>query len=177
MTTAMKTSEAKTDTQEPAGNVKLARERVAIAESQFQAASERARLAKRRRKEIKLIARRARKQAKQAKAALAEAKEALAAAEAKLADTGRRSVSRKPTKARPAAKARAAAPRKRVAPRRKVTPVSSATSPQPELAAPDRPAPGPAQSASVAAPVVSARDGETHPDSSGTTALTQTEAP
>ena len=57
MNTALKTSNAKTNTQKLAGNVKLAREQLAIAESQFQEARERAGLAKRRRKEIKQIGR------------------------------------------------------------------------------------------------------------------------
>ena len=48
---------------------------MATAETQWKAAKEQARLAKRRRKEVKLIARRARKQARQAKADLAEAEE------------------------------------------------------------------------------------------------------
>jgi septal ring factor EnvC (AmiA/AmiB activator) len=173
MNTALKTSNPKTDTQKLAGHVKLARERAAIAERQFQAARERARLAKRRRKEIKLIARRARKQAKQAKAALAEAKEALAEAEAKLANLGKRLVSGRPAKARPAAKASAAAPRKRVTPRCRDTPISSATPAVPGPATPNQPALGPEQSPSAIASVVAAQDGETKPDSSGATPLPQ----
>jgi hypothetical protein len=173
----MKTPNAKALTQTLVGNIKLARERVAIAESQFQAARERAKLAKRRRKEIKLIARRARKQAKQAKAALAEATEALTEAEAKLANVGRRSESRGTAHARPFAKAIAAAPRKRAASRRKVTSVSSATSPAPGPAAPGQPAPGLEQPASATTPVVATRDGEPHADPSAATALTQPEAP
>ena len=81
----MKTLKDTTTSQKPAGNIQLARLRVAKAESQLKSAKEQARLAKRRRKEARQNARHAKKQAKLAKQELAEAKLALAEAEAKLA--------------------------------------------------------------------------------------------
>lgn len=147
----MKTSNSKTEAQKLAGDVKLARDRVAMAETKFKAARQRARLAKRRRKEVKLIARRARKEAKQAKAALAEAKQALAEIEAKLARFSRRAAGGKRAKSRPTAKAAAAAHGKRV------KPVRPATSPAPEPETLD-------QFASDAAPAVAAQHSVTPPD-------------
>ena len=96
----MKTANSKTASQKLAGTVQMARLRVATAESEWKAAKEHARMARRRRKEVKLIARRAKKLARQAKAELAEARKALAEAEAKVASAGARRVARKPAKAK-----------------------------------------------------------------------------
>lgn len=135
----MKTSNAKAAAQQLAGTVRMARLRLATAETRWQKAKQEARAAKCRRKEIKAIAHRARKQAKQAKADLAEARKALAAAEAKLAQSDSRATTRKPSKAKirakPVAGREVAAARKNTLPARQRPAVSSAPSPTPEPAA------------------------------------------
>jgi hypothetical protein len=136
----MKTSNSKAVLQKLAGNVQMARRRVATAQSRWRTAKKQARAARRRRKAVKLLARRARKQAKQAKAILAEARKALAKAEAKLAKSGVRAVTMKPakTKARPVAKRAVTAPKKKVATvrrrRKEVKPVARRARKQATLA-------------------------------------------
>jgi len=98
----MKALDSKTASQQLAGNVDLARIRLAKAESQLLTAKEQARLSRRRRKEAKLAARRAKKQVRLAKQVVTEAKLALAQAEAKLASLNQRphkiKTRKKPTK-------------------------------------------------------------------------------
>jgi len=98
----MKALDSKTASQQLAGNVDLARIRLAKAESQLLTAKEQARLSRRRRKEAKLAARRAKKQVRLAKQEVTEAKLALAQAEAKLASLNQRphkiKTRKKPTK-------------------------------------------------------------------------------
>lgn len=103
----MKAPDSKTSSQQLAGNIELARIRLAKAESQLLSAKEQARRARRRRKEAKLAARRAKKQARLAKQAVAEAKLDLAQAEARLAAFNQRPLKTKPRK-KPAKKAAAA---------------------------------------------------------------------
>jgi hypothetical protein len=80
----MNTASSRTASQQIAGEIQLARLRLAKAERQLRSAKQQARLARRRRKEAKLAARRAKKQARLAKQEFAEAEQALAEAEAKL---------------------------------------------------------------------------------------------
>ena len=88
----MKATSSKTASQELAGEIQLARLRVAKAESQLKSAKQQARLARSRRKEARQAARRAKKQAKLAKQEFAEARLALAEAEAKLVRSRKRTV-------------------------------------------------------------------------------------
>ena len=102
----MKALDSKATSQQLAGNVDLARIRLAKAESQLLTAKEQARLARRRRKEAKLAARRAKKQVRLAKQEVTEAKLALGQAEAKLASLKQRPLKIK-TRKKPTGKAAA----------------------------------------------------------------------
>jgi len=115
----MKTADSKTASRQLAGEVELARLRMAKAESQLKSAKAQARLARRRRKEAKATARRAKKQARLAKQEFVEAEQALAEAEAKLLRSRKSTVKGKRKKA---------AARKAVVGRKKeVRPVASAS--------------------------------------------------
>jgi len=103
----MKALDSKTLSQRLAGNIQLARVRLAKAESQLLTAKEQARRARRRRKQAKLAARRAKKRARLARREVTEAKLALAQAEARLASFNQRPLKTKPRK-KPARKAAAA---------------------------------------------------------------------
>ena len=84
----MKIAITKTESQKLASLLEMARLRVETAESRWEETKEQARVARRKRKEMKVIARRAKKEAKKAKAELAEARSFLAETEAKLATPG-----------------------------------------------------------------------------------------
>ncbi len=133
--------------------IRLARVRLAKAESQRKVAQEQARLAKRRRKAAKEAARRAKKKAKRAKRAVAEAKRGLAEAEKNYALAARRAA-RTRTRSRPPAKAGVVARRKKPVRRPIARSASPAASPGSKPVRPDLPKPGAARGVSGVKPAV-----------------------
>src|SRR6185369_14264017 len=93
--------------QSPGGALELARVRLGKAQSSLATTKERARLAKRRRKEAKVAARKARKELKSAKRELRQAEIAVAEAESRLMQAA------KPQVKKPTARLRAAKPKPR----------------------------------------------------------------